>query len=209
MAAVSICSDFGAQKKTKSDTVHYLPIYFPWSNGTRCHDLSFLNVELSANFFALLFHFHHYITRELQIKARMRYHQAPVEWLKPKALTAASAGEDVKTQEPSLVAGEDATRCSFITKCTQACHRGQQLCSLVLTPKSWNLRSLQKPTQQMFIAALFIITKNWKQPIVRRWVDKLWSTQTMNLTQWYEGISYQARKKTWWNLKIVILSEKS
>ena len=30
-------------------------IYFPWSDGTRCHDLSFLNVELEANFFTLLF----------------------------------------------------------------------------------------------------------------------------------------------------------
>ena len=25
---------------------HCLPIYLPWSDGTRCHDLSFLNVEL-------------------------------------------------------------------------------------------------------------------------------------------------------------------
>ena len=25
---------------------HSFPIYFPWSDGTRCHDLSFLNVEL-------------------------------------------------------------------------------------------------------------------------------------------------------------------
>ena len=25
---------------------HCLPLYIPWSNGTRCHDLSFLNVEL-------------------------------------------------------------------------------------------------------------------------------------------------------------------
>ena len=25
---------------------HYFPIYFPWSDGTRCHDLHFLNVEL-------------------------------------------------------------------------------------------------------------------------------------------------------------------
>ena len=33
-------------KKIKSDTFHCLPIYFPWSDGTRCHDLSFLNVEL-------------------------------------------------------------------------------------------------------------------------------------------------------------------
>ena len=37
---------------------HCLPIYFPLSDGTRCHDLSFLNVELSANFFTVLFHFH-------------------------------------------------------------------------------------------------------------------------------------------------------
>ena len=25
--------------------VHCFPIYFPWTDGTRCHDLSFLNVE--------------------------------------------------------------------------------------------------------------------------------------------------------------------
>ena len=33
-------------KKIKSDTFHCFPIYFPWSDGTRCHDLCFLNVEL-------------------------------------------------------------------------------------------------------------------------------------------------------------------
>ena len=33
------------------------PAAVPWSDGTRCHDLSFLNVEL-PNFFTLLFHFH-------------------------------------------------------------------------------------------------------------------------------------------------------
>ena len=39
MAANSICSDFGAQK-IKSDTVSTVsPSYFPWSDGTRCHDL--------------------------------------------------------------------------------------------------------------------------------------------------------------------------
>ena len=33
--------------KIKSDTVfHCFPIYLPWSDGTRCHDLHFLNVEL-------------------------------------------------------------------------------------------------------------------------------------------------------------------
>ena len=38
--------------------IQCFPIYFPWSDGTRCHDLRFLNVEPSANFFTLLFHFH-------------------------------------------------------------------------------------------------------------------------------------------------------
>ena len=37
---------------------HCFPIYVPGSDGTRCHDLRCLNVELSANFFTLLFHFH-------------------------------------------------------------------------------------------------------------------------------------------------------
>ena len=31
--------------KIKSDSFHCFPIYFPESDGTRCHDLSFLNVE--------------------------------------------------------------------------------------------------------------------------------------------------------------------
>ena len=34
-------------KKNKvSHCFHCFPIYFPWSDGTRCHDLCFLNVEL-------------------------------------------------------------------------------------------------------------------------------------------------------------------
>ena len=32
-------------KKRKSYCFHCFPIYLPWSDGTRCHDLSFLNVE--------------------------------------------------------------------------------------------------------------------------------------------------------------------
>ena len=34
------------------------PIYLPWTDVTRCHDLPFLNAEFQANFFTLLFHFH-------------------------------------------------------------------------------------------------------------------------------------------------------
>ena len=37
---------------------HCLPIYLPWSDGSRCHDHHFLNVEFEASFFTLCFHFH-------------------------------------------------------------------------------------------------------------------------------------------------------
>ena len=36
--------------KIKSDSFHHFPIYLPRSDGTRCHDLSFLNVVLSQLF---------------------------------------------------------------------------------------------------------------------------------------------------------------
>ena len=41
-----------------SHCFHCFPLYLPWSDGTRCRDLSFLNVEFEANFFTLFFHFH-------------------------------------------------------------------------------------------------------------------------------------------------------
>ena len=44
MAAVTICSDFGASKNKVSHYSHYFPIYLPWSDGAVCHYLSFLNV---------------------------------------------------------------------------------------------------------------------------------------------------------------------
>ena len=33
-------------QKIKSDTFYCFPIYFPWSDGTGCHDLHFLNIEI-------------------------------------------------------------------------------------------------------------------------------------------------------------------
>ena len=45
MASVTVWSDFGAQENKLCHCFHCFPIYLPWSHGTRCHDLSFLNVE--------------------------------------------------------------------------------------------------------------------------------------------------------------------
>jgi len=42
----SPCAVILEPKKITSDSFHCFPIYLPWSDGTRCHDLSFLNVEL-------------------------------------------------------------------------------------------------------------------------------------------------------------------
>ena len=41
MAAVTIHSDFGAQENRVSHCFHCFPIYLPWSDGTRGHDLCF------------------------------------------------------------------------------------------------------------------------------------------------------------------------
>ena len=38
-------------KKIVCHCFHCFPIYLPWSDGTRCHDLLFLNLEFQANFF--------------------------------------------------------------------------------------------------------------------------------------------------------------
>ena len=46
MAAVTICSDFGAPQNKISHCFHCFPIYLLWSDGMRCYNLSFLNVEL-------------------------------------------------------------------------------------------------------------------------------------------------------------------
>ena len=46
MAAVTICSDFGPPKNKVS--VSTVSLYLPWSDGTGCHDRSFLNVVASG-----------------------------------------------------------------------------------------------------------------------------------------------------------------
>ena len=54
MAAITICSDFGAQENEVCLCCQCFHIYLPWSDGTGCHDLSFLNIVLSQLFHSLL-----------------------------------------------------------------------------------------------------------------------------------------------------------
>ena len=45
-------------RRIVSHCSHGFLIYLAWSDGTRCHNLSFLNVECKASFSTLLFHLH-------------------------------------------------------------------------------------------------------------------------------------------------------
>ena len=47
MAAITIYSDFGTPENKVWHCFHCFPFYFSWSDGTRCHDLSFLILILS------------------------------------------------------------------------------------------------------------------------------------------------------------------
>ena len=50
MAAITICSDFRAPKNKVWHCFHCFPIYFPWGDGTRCHDLSFWMLNFKRTF---------------------------------------------------------------------------------------------------------------------------------------------------------------
>ena len=50
MAAITICSDFGAQESKVCHYFHCFPICLPWNVGTGCYDLHFMNVEFKPAF---------------------------------------------------------------------------------------------------------------------------------------------------------------
>ena len=50
MAAVTICSDFGAQKNKVSHCFHCFPIYLPWSDGTDAMILVFWVLSFKPTF---------------------------------------------------------------------------------------------------------------------------------------------------------------
>ena len=93
MAAVTICSDFGAPKNKVWHCFHCFPIYFPWSDGTRCHDLSFSEcwalsqlfhspLSLSSRGYLVPLHFLPYPTLILRQKS-LSYcpHPGPRTWV--------------------------------------------------------------------------------------------------------------------------------
>ena len=50
MAAVTIWSDFGSPQNKVWHCYHCFPIYFPWSDGARCHDQNFWMLSFKPTF---------------------------------------------------------------------------------------------------------------------------------------------------------------
>ena len=50
MAGITMCSDFLPPPNKVCHCFHCFPIYLPWSDGTRCHDLSFWMLSFKPNF---------------------------------------------------------------------------------------------------------------------------------------------------------------
>ena len=50
LAAVTICSDFGAQENKICHCFHFSPFYLSWNDGTRCHGLRFWMLSFKPAF---------------------------------------------------------------------------------------------------------------------------------------------------------------
>ena len=64
----------------------------------------------------------------------------------------------------------------------------------------------------VFIAALLVIAKTWKQPrrpSVGEWINKLWDIQTMGCYSVIKRNELSNHRKTWRKLKRMLLSGRS
>ena len=82
-----------------------------------------------------------------------------------------------------------------------------QLCFLVFTQMNM---SIQKPCTWLFMAALFIIAKTWKQPCpsVQKWKNKLWYIQTIEHYSVLNRNELSSHVKTWKKFKCFLPSER-
>ena len=64
----------------------------------------------------------------------------------------------------------------------------------------------------MFIAALFLIAKTWKQPkcpLTEEWIKKMWCIYTMEYYTAIKKKEITTFAATWMDLEIIMLSEVS
>ena len=127
---------------------------------------------------------------KLQINTSMKYYWTErltllSERLKSETRTTPNAGEDVKSQEASSIAGGNTKRYNIwktVWWCLTKLSRSSSNCTPWYLPKGPETLCPHKTCTWMFIAALFMVAKTWKQPrcpLVAKWINKLWCIHTM------------------------------
>ena len=96
----------------------------------------------------------------------------------PQTLTVPNAGEDAEQKKLSFSAGGKAKWYSHFGRQTisyKTKHSGTiyQSCILIFTQRNWKHVNI-KTCPQIFLTALFVIAKTWKQSRCPWWMTKLW-----------------------------------
>ena len=105
---------------------------------------------------------------------------------------------------------EDSLAVSYKTKYALTMRSSNQ--ALRIYPNELKMNVHTKACMWMFIAALFVIAKAWKQsrcPSVGEWINKLRYIQTMEYYSVFERNDLSRSEKMWRNLKSTLLSERS
>ena len=138
-----------------------------------------------------------------------------LEWAISGTLTIPNAGEDMEQQEFSIPVGENAkwynhSGRQFLKKLNLLCPYDPENALLGIYPKVLKTYVHTKSCTRMFIAALFIIAKTWKQPrclSVGECKNKLWYIHAMELK--YSVLKrnkLSSPEKTWKKLKCILLN---
>ena len=134
-------------------------------------------------------------------------------WLLSKSLQAINAGEGVEKREPSYTVGGNANQNSCYGK-----QCGDFLKKLeielpcdpaipLLGIHTEETRSERDTCTPMFIAALFIIARSWKQPrcpSADEWIRKLWYIYTMEYYSAIKKNSFESILMRWMKLEPII-----
>ena len=162
-----------------------------------------------------------YVIRELQIKTTMRYSDIPIRMAKIQNTDIAKCWPECEApfRVPRFIPGGKAwvqplqkTAWQFLTKLNILLPYDPAIVLLAIYPNELKTYFHTETYTWMFIAALFIIANIWKQPrcpSVGEWINKLWYIQSMEYDSALKRNELSRHKKTWGNLKCILLSERS